>query len=217
MWFNHLTVKTKLWVTIVGLMAALAMLGISLVSYTEGVVKNADRQVNLSNERIFSAMRWKALSQFAVDNLMNAMQTSDEALNARLMDTAQKMSTAVGDLQKEVEKQAVLPSNQAQLEKIADERAQGLKGVAVMQKQRAGGDMAAVLQTARTSVSPAMERYMAALDTYVRMQQEHRNQAIQSAVGSRQTAYVIASGGPCSCCCSESPWRGWWSTLSRGH
>ena len=194
MWFNHLTVKTKLWAAIVGLMAALVVLGISLVSYTEGVVKNADRQVNLSNERIFSAMRWKALSQFAVDNLMNAMQTSDEALSARLLETAQKMSTTVNDLQKEVERQAVLPDNQAQLAKIADERAQGLKGVAVMQKQRADGDMAAVQQTAHTSVSPAMERYMAALDTYVRMQQEHRDQAVQGAVGSRQTAYVIAGG-----------------------
>ena len=191
--FHNLSVRAKLWTLVMGLMFSLVVLGAALMARTEGVVRQSEQLVGFGNERIFSALRWKALTQSSVESLLVAMQTSDQELSARQLAQAQKMSAAVGELQKEVEAQAFWPDNRAQLERIAAERAEVLKVAAVLQKQRADGDMAALQQTAQQTFAPAMDKYVAALDTYIRMQQERRDEALADAAASRRASYALGA------------------------
>lgn len=97
--FNDLSVKFKLWAIVLGLMGALVVLGAGLMVHTESVTKESDRVVAFGNERIFTALRWKSMTQSSVDNMLAAMQASEPDLSARLLAQAQKTSADVTELQ----------------------------------------------------------------------------------------------------------------------
>ncbi len=184
--FNNMPVGRKLWAIILGLMLAMLALTFGLVTYLSHVEAETARIVQANEDRIFLALRWKGMTELAVERVVIGTVSSDERLSARMQAQVKTGIEAITAIQKKIVAAAATAEGKAQLERIAAERATVLKITADVQAVRGNGDVAAAQRMVEETLLPAVAKYVGAQETFVELQQRQRDQA--KADGARQLA-----------------------------
>ena len=194
MGFQNASVAHKLWALVLSLLLVMVALLVSLQVHTVNVATNTAQVVQFNEERALLATRWKGLTELAVDRLVNALVTADEALSAKLLAQVKIDIEAVTVLQKKIEEMAFSAENKAQLERVVQERAKVLQVVAEVQKARAQGDPAAVERMVKERLSPSVAQYAAAQQSFVDFQLSRRDEAKAQGEAQRSNAQWLAVG-----------------------
>lgn len=82
--FSDLSVRTKLWAVMVGMMVALLALAYGVQSYLGEVHSETARVVNFSEERITLVLRWKGMAELTAERVVVASISNDEELLKRM-------------------------------------------------------------------------------------------------------------------------------------
>ena len=194
MGFQNASVAHKLWALVLSLLVVMVGLLVSLQMHTVNVASRTAQLVQFNEERALLATRWKGLTELAVDRLVNALVTADEALSAKLLAQVKIDIEAVTVLQKKIEEMAFSAENKAQLERVVQERAKVLQVVAEVQKARAQGDPAAVERMVKERLSPSVAQYAAAQQSFVDFQLSRRDEAKAQGEAQRSNAQWLAVG-----------------------
>ncbi|RYF39938.1 MAG: HAMP domain-containing protein, partial [Comamonadaceae bacterium] len=191
MQFQNLSVGRKLWLIILGLVASMLILLMALVSYTARVDATTSAVVQANENRIGLALRWKGMTQLAVERVVVGATATDEAMSARMGALVKTDIAAITEIQKTIVAQAVSPEDKAQLERIAAERGVVLKVTAQAQEGRA--NVEANRKLVDETVLPAVARYIRAQEVFIE-QQEAQREAVK-AEGRRQRTQAHWVGG----------------------
>ena len=194
MGFQNASVAHKLWALVLSLLLVMVGLLVSLQMHTVNVASRTAQLVQFNEERALLATRWKGLTELAVDRLVNALVTADEALSAKLLAQVKIDIEAVTVLQKKIEEMAFSAENKAQLERVVQERAKVLQVVAEVQKVRTQGDPAAVERMVKERLSPSVAQYAAAQQSFVDFQLSRRDEAKAQGEAQRSNAQWLAVG-----------------------
>jgi len=182
--FLHLSVGRKLWLILLALLGGMLVLLFALLNYTERVDDQTSARVQAADARIGMALRWKGMTQLAVERVIVSAVSTDEALAARMSALVKTDIAAITELQKSIVAQATLPEDKAQLERIAAERSAVLKLTGQAQAGRA--DVEATRRQVDEQLLPAVARYIRSQEVFIEQQEAQREAAY--AEGRRQRA-----------------------------
>ena len=192
MHFNNLSVARKLWTTILGLMLSLLALGTGLYVITVQLNAQTAQEVQAREDRISLALRWKGMTELAVERVVIGAITTDESLSQRLQPQLKTSIQAVSAVQKQIVDAAESPEDKAQLERVAAARVIVLDLVAQAQKTRSTGDVEGAQRLVNDQLLPAVTKYTAAQEAFVELQQRQRDQIKADAVERNAVARWIA-------------------------
>jgi len=190
--FQNLSVSRKLWLIILGLMGSMLVLVYALVNYTARVDAETTANVQANEDRISLALRWKGMTQLAVERVVVSAVATDEVLSARMKTQVKADIAAITEIQKKIVEQAVSPEDKAQLERIAAERSGVLKITAQAQDGRA--DIDATRKLVDDALLPAVAKYIRAQETFIEQQEAQREAAKTEGRRQRQRAHWIGVG-----------------------
>ena len=192
MHFNNLSVASKLWTTILGLMLSLLALGTGLYVITVQLNAQTAQEVQAEEDRISLALRWKGMTELAVERVVIGAITTDELLSQRLQPQLKTSIQAVSAVQKQIVDGADSPEDKVQLERVAAARVIVLDLVAQAQKTRSAGDVEGAQRVVNDRLLPAVASYIAAQEAFISLQQRQRDQIKADAVERNAVARWIA-------------------------
>ncbi|WP_306770576.1 methyl-accepting chemotaxis protein [Pantoea sp. 18069] len=152
----------------------------------------AAQDVQDKEDRISMALRWKGMTELAVERVVVGSITTDELLSQRLQPQLKTAVEAVSAVQKQIVDAADSPADKAQLERVAAERVIVLQLVAQAQKTRSDGDVEGAQRVVNEQLLPAVAKYIAAQEAFVELQQRQRDQIKAEALQRNTVARWIA-------------------------
>ncbi|MGE4330400.1 methyl-accepting chemotaxis protein [Diaphorobacter sp.] len=191
---NHIPVARKLWVLVLAMVIPMVVLLVGVMNHLGDLDDQATLAVHASENRISMALRWKGLSALAVDQSVNALITTDEALTARLQQKVRQGIEAINVLQKQIESEALTADDKAQLERVAAARQATLDALAQASKLRADGDLASAQALVDSQFVPAVARYAGEQDAFVQLQERQRDAANAYSEAQRKRAEWASLG-----------------------
>ncbi|WP_404302020.1 methyl-accepting chemotaxis protein [Alicycliphilus denitrificans] len=189
--FNHLPVARKLWALVLGLMSCMLVLLAGMVTHLGNVDAEVARVVQFNENRISLALRWKGLSALAVDRVVNALASGDEALSERLIQQSKEGIQAIDAVQQQIEAALFSPADKEQFQRIMTMRKQVLEFNAEAGKLRANLDFTGAMGVLNSKMLPAVARYVAEQDAFLQLQERQRDAARLKAEQQRQTAIWV--------------------------
>ena len=194
MQLNNIPVAHKLWGVLLGLVLAMLGLGLGLLVY-EGQINGAvEKDIQQSEERISLALRWKGLSALGVERTMVAAISPDTELSEDMLQLAQSDMEGITVLQQQLTAAVFTAEARRQLESIAADRATVLQYNAQAQEQRNAGDLGEAQKIVAQKMRPAVDRYVAAQDGFLRLQEQRRDEAKRQGAAQRSMAHWIGGG-----------------------
>ena len=122
--FNHIPVAHKLWAIILGSMLTLLGLGSGLFYFLEQAGQDVATAIQVNEDRISTALRWKALSQLNVERAYVLSVSTDDELILHTQKLVEVSSGNVVALQKQLEAEATSAQDQQLLARMAQQRKQ---------------------------------------------------------------------------------------------
>jgi methyl-accepting chemotaxis protein len=189
--FNDFRVATRLWTAILGLL--FAMLAVSLWTQHSRSAANAEAQVlvDKAQESIIQATRWRGNVETAVTMSVGSAITTDAALATMYDGKVQALSAGMSQLSKDIRASATDDVDKQVLDKIGVARAPILASLAKAKELKAAGDQAAVQDLVDKVFLPAIANYLVGLDEFVKLQVQHRNDAMAQAAAAKQSAEIM--------------------------
>ncbi|RCW75611.1 methyl-accepting chemotaxis protein [Pseudorhodoferax soli] len=183
--WNDIGVGRRLWLVVLGLLAAMLAIAVWAQVNSANIMDTALRTVQAYEGRISDAIRWRGLTANATTMVEGTAVTSDAPL-AKLYDGRVKaMITQISAVQERITKATTTEESKAALQAIADQRARVLAMTTrVTELKNAGGD---VLGFVEREYRPAIDAYLKALDDFVTVQEGLRDRAREAAEDARRT------------------------------
>ena len=191
---NHLPVARKLWALVLGLMLSMLVLLAGLLGYLMHIDDEAGRVVQFNEDRITLALRWKGMSALAVDRVVNAVASNDEALSERLVKQSQEGIQAINGVQQQIEAALFSVADKEQFQRVMAARKLVLEHNAEAGKLRANLDHTGARAVLDGKMLPAVDRYVAEQDAFVHLQERQRDEAKLRAGEQRQRALWMGVG-----------------------
>ncbi|WP_198969665.1 methyl-accepting chemotaxis protein [Xylophilus sp. ASV27] len=194
--FNDIRVSHKLWGGILGLLVL--MLAISLWSQqrASALADEALTRIRSYDERIATAVQWRGAIETVGERVMVSNASADSALVALFDERVKAGVAAILALQKKVEAEATGPAEREALQRIAAERSAVLE---LHQKARelqlASASAAVPTAFVQSTFLPAIARYVSAVDAFVELQQQARDDAVARMQSGRSNAAFAAVAG----------------------
>ncbi len=190
--FNHISVAHKLWAIILGSMLTLLGLGLGLFYFLEQAGQDAAHQIQVSEDRISIALRWKALSLLNVERAYVLSVSTDDELIVHTQKLVEASMDSVAALQKQLEAEATSAQDLQLLARMAQQRKQMRVFSLKAQEARQAGGMEGAVQIIEEQFKPITVQYAASQDAFVQLQESQRDQAKRE--GDRQRALTHWTG-----------------------
>jgi methyl-accepting chemotaxis protein len=188
---NDIRVSTKLWGTILGLLVL--MLAVAAWTQVRGarVMDAAMDKVQTYEGRITTVVRWKGLTEAAVNMVVASAVTTDTAL-AQSYDAQVKNTIArITGVQEQIVKAATGDADKKAMEDIAAARKLVLAHTAKVKEIKAAGDAAATQAFVDKQLLPAVAVYLDMLEKMVTVQEAQRDAAKQEAIEARRSNALV--------------------------
>ena len=192
--FNHIPVAHKLWAIILGSMLTLLGLGSGLFYFLEQAGQDVATAIQVNEDRISTALRWKALSQLNVERAYVLSVSTDDELILHTQKLVEVSSGNVVALQKQLEAEATSAQDQQLLARMAQQRNQMRVFSLKAQEARQAGGMEGAVQIIEQQFKPVAAQYAASQDAFVQLQESQRDQAKQGGDRQRTLTYWTGAG-----------------------
>ena len=190
---NNLRVAHKLWLVILGLLLLLTLVAIWGQFSSRRASDETAQMVSQYEAAITTAVRWRGLAEVAVTMSSSAAGTSDLALKQDFDTRVAALTARITPIQEKITKDATSPADKAALEVVANARAT-LRGLAPKIKAlRDAGDLGAVQTYMQQEYRPRMADYLAALDSFVTVQEQERDAVRARLDDDRQRRVMLAA------------------------
>ena len=194
MQLNNIPMARKLWSVLLGLVLAMLGLGLGLLVYDGRINAAVEKDLQLSEERISMALRWKGLSALNLERALVATVSPDEELGQQMLQLTEAGADDIKVLQQQLTAAVFTAEAHQQLERIAAERVWVVQHYIAAQKERTAGDLGAAQKIAVQKIRPAVDRYMAAQDVFLQLQEQRRDEARQAGAARRSIAHWVGAG-----------------------
>ena len=190
---GNMQIAHKLWAVVVGLVLTMVLLALGLMLYISRVDQDVARQSDQAKQRILLSVRWRGLTELAVERYVVAAMSAEAALVAQMRSLAEAGSGQITETQNAVTAMAVTAAEKAQLAAVAQARSHTLAVIAQAQDARSQGDAQRATQIAQGELRPAAQAYTREQEALIAVQEQLRKDVETQGEQQRQTAYVIAA------------------------
>ncbi|SDP58578.1 Methyl-accepting chemotaxis protein [Rhodoferax sp. OV413] len=190
--FNDLRVATKLWAVILGLLVAMLVVSVATQRYGASANAAAQAAIEKAQNRIVQATRWRGNVETAVTMSVGSAITTDAALATLFDGKVQGLSAGMTKLAGEIKADSTDEADKQALDKIAAARAPVLASLGKAKELKAAGDPAAVQAHVDQVFLPAIAQYLSGLDDFVKLQEQHRSDAVAQAAAAQSAAEMWA-------------------------
>ncbi len=185
---RNLSVGRKLWLLVLGLMLTMLVLLGGLLAYLVQVDDEAARIVQANEDRLSLALRWRGMSELAVERGLVGVSVGDVELSERLLRQSAEGIKAMSAVRQQIEQQAFSPEDRAQLQRVEQLRKPVLELNGEAGRLRANGEFDGVQKLVTDRLMPAIERYVGAQEEFAKLQERQRDAAKQDGQRLRQRA-----------------------------
>jgi nitrate/nitrite-specific signal transduction histidine kinase len=190
--FNDMRVSHKLWAVILGLLVAMLAISLWAQFSARSAADAALAQVGAFENKITTAVRWRGATETATTMVLGSAVTTDAVLGASYDAQVKDIIARISVIQGEITKSATTPEDKQALEAVASARAIVLGYTAKTKEVKAGGDPAAMQTFVDGTYKPAIGKYLAALDNFVRVQERQRDASIAASDAARSRTATVA-------------------------
>ncbi len=191
--FNNLRVAHKLWLVILGLMLLLLIVAIWGQLRSRQETDATLEKVAFYETAITTAVRWRGLAEVAVTMSSSAATTTDMALKADFGTRVAALTARITPVQEEINKSATSARDKEALEFVGNTRA-SLRALGPKIKElQDAGDAAAVQAFVDKEYKPRMVAYLDAIDKFVTVQEQQRDEMLREVDKARQGRIVVAA------------------------
>lgn len=170
--FTNLRVATKLWLSVVAIIAALLLLiGFAGVR-SASLQAEADTTVSALNLRLKLASTWAGLTEANAARTVASAMTFDPSVAERLNADIQKTSAKISAVQKSIEEAQLGPAEKAQMGKVAASRKAMIEVRDKASKFKADGNYTEAVAVITQEYSPAVEVYLGTLNELVMLEEK---------------------------------------------
>lgn len=170
--FTNLRVATKLWLSVVAIIAALLLLiGFAGVR-SASLQAEADTTVAALNLRLKLASTWAGLTEANAARTVASAMTFDPSVAERLNADIQKTSAKISAVQKSIEEAQLGPAEKAQMGKVATSRKAMIEVRDKASKFKEDGNYTEAVTVITQEYSPAVEVYLGTLNELVMLEEK---------------------------------------------
>jgi methyl-accepting chemotaxis protein len=170
--FTSLRVATKLWLSVVAIIAALLLLiGFAGVR-SASLQAEADTTVAALNLRLKLASTWAGLTEANAARTVASAMTFDPSVAERLNADIQKTSAKISVVQKSIEEAQLGPAEKAQMGKVAASRKAMIEVRDKASKFKEDGNYTEAVTVITQEYSPAVEVYLGTLNELVMLEEK---------------------------------------------
>ena len=191
--FNDIRVSTKLWGGILGLLLISLAVGAWSQYRATQVADTALENVRAADQRIADAMDWRGATETVGERVIASNITAEPPLTAVLDQRVRAGVARIGIIQKKIAATAISDVDKAALARANEARS------AVLALNKRARELKLESSTGAVSPDfientylPGISRYIAALDAFVKLQEEQRDHAIVALQSARHHAMVVS-------------------------
>ena len=191
--FNNLRVAHKLWLVILGLMLLLLTVAIWGQVRAREEADSTLKKVGFYENAITTAVRWRGLAEVAVTMSVSAATTSDQTLKADFGNRVAALTARITPVQEEINKSATSARDKEALDHVGTTRA-SLRALGPRIKElQDAGDAAALQAFVDKDYKPRVTAYLDAIDKFVTVQEQQRDEVVRVMDSARQGRVMIAA------------------------
>ena len=192
MQLKHWAVGKKIWGLLLCVQLMTLCAGFGMTFYLNQVQEAQRAEVRDYEQRIRMAEQWRGVTDLAVGNAVLGAMSSEDEVTRYGQNKAKVGIEAASALQQQLEAAIDSPQGRAQLQKIAQARAQVLQANSAQAQLRAQGEHAQVRRMLDQQLLPAVALYNQAQAELVVLQEHMRDQVL--AIGEQQRSQALLWG-----------------------
>jgi methyl-accepting chemotaxis protein len=188
-----LTIVQRLWLPTVILAVMVVLMTAASSMRTVRSQAESNRLQHEQQRKLVDAQAWAGLTQANAVRTLAGLQSSDDGLVELLKPEMTATSARITELQKSIESLAAASDEKAVLADVAAARKDYLAARDDARQRRTGGDAEGAKALLKDKVEPAVARYVALQQKFVKLQ-ENRAEEMRNAVGAERmrTVWMVA-------------------------
>ena len=193
-WFMKLfqfTVAQRLWALVMGLLAGMLLVVAGSLVYAERVNDGVFSAVVEAQAAAAQAKEWRLLTQMSMDRFTAAAMSTEENLVEHQYKAMAGLIASINELRDKVLAQVRTSEAKQLMAEVNLHRDQLFTVNKAVDQARRARDFAQSLTLIEEQLNPVAEKYYAALDAYVHLQDRYQQQAVEQGAASRSKAYVL--------------------------
>jgi methyl-accepting chemotaxis protein len=188
---NDIRVSHKLWSTILGML----LLMLAVAAFTQYRAMEAMNQALAGLQRyedqITTVTEWRGLSVANNERALALLIIEDDAVEKFFEERREATSKEISVLQKQIEADVTSESSKKAMALVTERRAVMAAVRAKSPAVKAQGDRMALTQFALKELDPASKSYVAALDDFLKLAQQRREEGKSVALQARRDATLL--------------------------
>jgi methyl-accepting chemotaxis protein len=188
-----LTIVQRLWLPTVILAVMVVLMTAASSLRTVRSQAESNRLQHEQQRKLVDAQAWAGLTQANAVRTLAGLQSSDDGLVELLKPEMTATSARITELQKSIESLAASSDEKAVLADVAAARKDYIAARDDARQRRTGGDAEGAKALLKDKVQPAVARYVALQQKFVKLQ-ENRAEEMRNAVGAERmrTVWMVA-------------------------
>jgi methyl-accepting chemotaxis protein len=184
-----LTIVQRLWLPTVILAVVVVLMTAASSMRTVRSQAESSRLQHEQQRKLVDAQAWAGLTQANAVRTLAGLQSSDDGLVELLKPEMTATSARITELQKSIESLAATSDEQAVLAEVAAARKDYIAARDDARQRRTGGDAEGAKALLKDKVQPAVAKYVALQQKFVKLQ-EDRAEEMRNAVGAERMRTV---------------------------
>ena len=193
-WFMKLfqfTVAQKLWVLVIGLLASMLLLVAGSLAYSQRVNDSVLSAVVEAQTAADQAKEWRILTQMSMDRFTAAAMSTEENLVEHQYKLMGSLIASINALREKVLAQVHTDEARRLMADVNKHRETLFAVNKEVDQARRARDFEHSQKLIEEQLTPGAQKYYAALDAYVQLQDRYRVQALEDGKTRRTQAYRI--------------------------
>ncbi len=190
-WFQF-TVAQKLWALVIGLLGGMLLVTVGSLTYSNRVNQAILADVVRAQVGAAQAREWRQLTEMSMDRFAAAANSTDDNLIAAQHKLLAPLIASINALRDKVVAGATTDEAKKMLDEVSAHRDKLFSINKVLDQARRAHEFERSEQLIASELNPAGQKYYAALDAYVQLQERYRQQALVQGETLRQRAHLIS-------------------------
>ncbi|MDC8786493.1 methyl-accepting chemotaxis protein [Roseateles koreensis] len=189
---RQLSVAGRLWLavgaivlTLVALVAFSSVRSLRIQEHTDQLTAELDAKTN-------AAQRWASLTTVNIARVRAVAISSDPAVDVAFKEEIPATIGEINKVQKSIEAMPLDDADKRLMNRVADERKVVLESLSKVRKLKADGDLTASQQELQQRFNPAVETYLQSLGDFAKLQEQHKQSAMQELAAQRINGLKIS-------------------------
>ena len=189
---SGLRVSHKMWITIVVLLVGMLGMTLGLQLRATRAMEQAIDKVERYESNISAALRWSGAVQKNLESALAALSSSETHVEQMFLSRMNDGNKAIAEQRERITAQIDSAEARQQLEKISSVAKEVDAQLARLEEVRSWEAMTARTDFANQDFLPVAQRYLAALDEMVQLQERQRDVATEQAHDEQTTQIVVS-------------------------